>query len=250
MLASCPATCLTDGLPLYWASRELSYVLNARSFPGLSEATVREILSTSFDQWQQVRCQGGVPVGLSIEQAPGFTDLQVGPKLEEPNRNVILYVPAEQWPSDSRAFAITSVWFRPSSGVILGADMALNGHRGPFGVCGAEGCEGDGLTDLRNVVTHEAGHFLGLDHSDQAGATMWCSAAPGDVDKRALDADDADGLCAIYGPGAQPDPDAANAGVPKGEKNSSCSLSSSDSAGLLGLALLLKGLVTRRRRAA
>jgi hypothetical protein len=88
--------------------------------------------------------------------------------------------------------------------------------------------------DLQNALTHELGHFIGLDHTcfnplsppgtphpldntgtpipdcDMADAvvtatTMYPSAMPGDTQKRTLAPDDQDGLCFIY-PAAHPPP--------------------------------------------
>jgi Matrixin len=252
---SCPEVCQTSGLPLYWPTREVSYVINERGFPDLPDATLRNILANSFGAWEQVRCDRGESIKLSIEQQVGTTSLEVGPKLEEPNDNVVVHIPAVDWDDDPRAFAITKIWYNKRNGQILGADMQFNGHMDPFGVCPATGCTGDDVTDLRNVVTHEAGHFLGLAHSDDESSTMWCDAAPGDVDKRDLGIDDVAGLCAIYGPNATPDPDEAIAQLRR-RAEPGCSAgtgrvgSGPASAALLLLGLALFGHVSRARRRA
>jgi Metallo-peptidase family M12 len=87
--------------------------------------------------------------------------------------------------------------------------------------------------DLQNALTHELGHFIGLDHTcynelaptgprptgsdgnpipncdmasaDVAATTMYPSAMPGDTQKRTLSPDDQNGLCTIY-PADQPPP--------------------------------------------
>jgi hypothetical protein len=62
--------------------------------------------------------------------------------------------------------------------------------------------------DLEAALTHELGHFLGLDHSDVPGATMQPEAMGfGATDLRTLEADDIAGICAIYGEGNLPEPE-------------------------------------------
>jgi MYXO-CTERM domain-containing protein len=56
---------------------------------------------------------------------------------------------------------------------------------------------------VRNTVTHEVGHFLGLDHTPIEAATMFATAPRGETAKRDLHQDDIDGLCAIYPQGQQ-----------------------------------------------
>ncbi len=57
-----------------------------------------------------------------------------------------------------------------------------------------------GQVDLDSLVTHEAGHLLGLAHTPDASATMFAGYRRGTIDLRSLEADDIAGLCAIYPP--------------------------------------------------
>jgi hypothetical protein len=50
-------------------------------------------------------------------------------------------------------------------------------------------------TDLPSVVLHEAGHVLGIGHSDWATSTMTSGYVSGSVDARVLKADDIRAIC-------------------------------------------------------
>jgi hypothetical protein len=135
---------------------------------------------------------------------------------------------------DSRAIALTSVFARKSDGRILDSDMELNAVNFVWADVIADGhniADGDRqLHDLQNVVTHELGHLIGLDHNcydpganprgrpndhegnpvpncDGAapsirGATMYNSASKRDVSKRDLTPDDMQAACDVYPTGS------------------------------------------------
>ena len=52
--------------------------------------------------------------------------------------------------------------------------------------------------DLEAVVTHEAGHFLGLAHTPDTAAVMYAGGEPGRTLQRELKADDLAAVCAAY----------------------------------------------------
>jgi hypothetical protein len=202
------AACATDGRPLYWAVSHPRYIFNKDGFANLDDAVLRAAIQRSFGKWNAIECETDdgrtLPIGLDIEVRPGTTSLEVGPKADEPNDNVIVYFSGERWLSDPTlnpsAYALTAIWFNKLNGEILGADMHFNGGMGALGVCDDNGCP-DGYVDIENVATHEAGHFIGLAHSTVEGSTMWCSADRPEVEKRTLSDDDIKGACAVYPPG-------------------------------------------------
>lgn len=163
--------------------------------------------------------------------------------------------------ADSRVIALTTVSYSDGSGEIVDADMELNAWAGsgsqppgyyftcvdpPAVACVAPGQAGCIAMDVQNVVTHEAGHVLGLGHSLVAGATMEASAPNGETSKRTLAQDDVQGVCEIY-PAAQPtrvtcDGTGLLAPRPSStcEQPSSCGCGTAGAEGWLGfLALLL-----------
>jgi hypothetical protein len=252
--SSCPERCAETGIPLAWATPDLTYAFNQRLFPGIAEGSLRDIIAASFQTWENVRCDGEA-VGLDIRARSATTTLEVGPETAEPNENVIVHFDAQAWSEEdlpARAFAITAVWFNSKNGDILGADMMFNGGMDPFGECSPEGCKaGEPNTDLRNVATHEAGHFLGLSHSDVPNSTMWCDADPQETSKRSLSPDDILGLCDVYPPGES----FLSSKGSSSSSSGSCSVSTAGRTPLAGLgsalwvalAICLQG---RRRRTA
>jgi hypothetical protein len=166
-------------------------------------------------------------------------------------------------------------------GEILDADIELNGTERFAISAGGQTLAPDGrsLADLANTFTHEAGHFLGLDHNcrtagesprlDQDGedvpvcadalvdATMHPTQDDGETKKSSLEPDDIDGACAIH-PLAQ-DPKRC-APVDLTPSRSYCTIAPDGSAASLGSAggsplavvslLLGAVLLLRRRRSA
>ena len=117
------------------------------------------------------------------------------------------------------ALALTTMFARSSTGEILDADIEVNATLFMWSDLEVGTQASAGLQDLQNALTHEVGHFIGLDHPcllpgaaaatgrplDNLGnlapdcdaapaaiveSTMFPSAMPGDLSKRTLAADD------------------------------------------------------------
>ncbi|MBI5501399.1 MAG: matrixin family metalloprotease [Deltaproteobacteria bacterium] len=122
----------------------------------------------------------------------------------------------DRWPGEYGAstIALTTLTYDPANGAILDADVELNGVGYRFGT----DCSAD-VMDIQNTIAHEAGHMLGLDHTDVFGATMRVYSGPGDCSLRDLAPDDVEGATTLY-------PYAADPGVcqpPHGGLNADCS---------------------------
>jgi hypothetical protein len=194
--------CAATGIGLTWRRACISFSMIERG-TGVDFEAVRDVADVSFGTWMQVTCERG-PIGLEIRQTVELGECaepEYNPR--GPNANTIIFI--EDWsdrdlPAD--AFGLTLVWHNPDDGEIYDADMQINETLGALTVCG--GVCPSGAVDLQNVITHEAGHFLGLGHTSERDATMSARASVGEISKRDLHEDDRAGLCSIYGD--NPDP--------------------------------------------
>ena len=109
----------------------------------------------------------------------------------------LVYFRESGWTSERNhapaAMGLTTVMFDPGSGVILSSDMELNGDNFHFSA-DPENVD----ADLKNTVTHEAGHVLGLAHTPDSEATMYGSSTSGETKKATLEEDDIRGVCDMY----------------------------------------------------
>jgi MYXO-CTERM domain-containing protein len=136
-------------------------------------------------------------------------------------RNVIMWLTS--WPAEYGSSTIgvtTPVW--SSGGYFIDADIVFNAYNFRWNTTGTGG---GSYVDAQSIATHEEGHFLGLDHSPTGSAVMYASYSGGL--KRTLQADDQNGVCAIYPSGAPatdagPRPDAGASADPCSAHGTTC----------------------------
>lgn len=191
-----------EGVPLlHWTRPCMTYVFNDQLFERLlpmRESEIRATFEQSYQTWADVDCDGRSP--FLVEQAAETTPTTTAEFVyDEPNEALVIARTRSEWASlpkhDPSALAFTLLWHDTRTGEILDVDMELNLGAGTFWDCVDNGCSG-AMVDLANTITHEAGHLLGLGHTDVRGATMTTTAVGDETEKRTLERDDEEGYCA------------------------------------------------------
>lgn len=215
--------------------------------PGIASAPVlsRE-LEAAFAQWAQT--------------AKGAPQMTVKPSLDPTVQNSRTVhratVITAAWPGDEDALAVTTYTYRKSTGEITDADIVINGT-GPCLLLGED--LGKECFDLRALLLHEAGHFMGLDHDEEhKESVMYPSLAPGDLTKRTLTELDEESLSVSYGgrKEAPPDPEVSATAPARSEAftplnsgvaRQGCQQTNDDANSALIMLILLAFFASRRR---
>lgn len=193
--------CWEPGVPLFWRNACLGYSIQRSSSRRISYEDAADALSTAFTRWTGATC----PTDGTGRSRTSIDVRDLGPadctKIEYvsgvPNQNVILFRD-ETWSYGKDVLGLTTVFYNPDTGEIYNADMEINTlDMQPLAV---RDPVAEGAYDFASVVTHEAGHFLGLAHSDVADSTMYARYNPGQTFMRNLSPDDVKGVCDVYRP--------------------------------------------------
>jgi hypothetical protein len=180
----------TGGAPLFWRNKCVGYSLQRNASQQISLSDAKRVASAAFTAWTSVECGSGAPPSISVFQ---YQDVDCDSIPSQQHNNVIMFRD-DSWPHDDSANSIgyTTITADLVTGEMLGVDIEIN----TFGnMIVPDAPAPMGTYDLGSVLTHEAGHFLGLAHSADTTAVMYAFYHPGST---SLQGDDIAGICSIY----------------------------------------------------
>jgi|GEM_PF-5939888 len=192
------------GPSLVWPQKKASFKLHQSGSSTIASNIAFDTIRTGFKTWSQVS-----NAQFSFVDA-GFADrIQVGYDFLNESNNANLVVFQKKWIHESEVVGLTTTTFNADTGEIFDADIELNERDYVF-TASNEHIQ----TDLLNTVTHEIGHFLGFDHTDEkttrlslacaSSSTMAKSTYSGETAKRSLAFSDQMGMRIIYPPDPTP----------------------------------------------
>ena len=189
------------GNPVVWQSGCVDLYVQEDGAPsqGIDWKTTEASVQRAVDTWLGADC-GGQPPSLTVNVVGSIHCHTWQYNSQAHNANIVMFrrrLAVRGRCPDSIGLTHSS-FERDGDGSIWDSDIELNAFQFTFSVDGT--APGD---DLDSVLTHEVGHWFGLDHSKDPNATMFAEYGGG-TGFRTLSADDERGICAIYPPGRTP----------------------------------------------
>jgi Matrixin len=192
--------CPSGNVRLYWGASCLGFWLQEGGSRQVSIGDFEPIATAAFAAWTNADCGGGQhpSIGVSLQGRAACSKQEYNQN--DGNANILMFRD-EVWPytGADNTLALTTLTFNTDTGEVYDADMEINGTPRMRLTIG----DVDVDKDLLSIVTHEAGHFLGIAHTQRAlhaEATMFASYDTGTVKLRDLDPDDEQAICALYPP--------------------------------------------------
>jgi hypothetical protein len=203
------STSTTDPMSVSWdldetilslpnvAGGEVLYQVNSLGSDDISDGSDLAAVESAFRHWE------GIPRSRIAFSRDVDTTLEVA---NDDGVNVVY------WAEGSKTTILGNKNFRvegfigltvivndttgPSTGLLRNADIVLNGNELIWTTDPASA--DPNAYDAEEILTHEVGHIVGLDHSGVLGSTMGFRGAPGEVRRRTLDLDDMHGASSVY----------------------------------------------------
>jgi len=173
-----------SGEKLRWTTRSgyITLATNASNNQGLNEAAVQSIFDASVSEWE------GYKENISI-----VSSSQSSAQLNSAQNR--MYFSSDSSMFGSGVLAVTAMNYSESSGVIYNADIIINdtGAFGNFSLTPSSSSSSSAY--LGDVITHEVGHLVGLNHSEVIGSTMVYNVFKGQY---TIEEDDINGFDNLY----------------------------------------------------
>lgn len=158
--------------------------MERQGVPGLGEDRSEQVVRAAFGEWVTFDCaQVSVKFLGRTDTAPDA--------MAADGVSVVGWISeafSERTGGDPSVVGLTVVRF--SSGRVTEADMSLNAQH--WGWTAASSLP---RVNLRTILRHEAGHYLGMGHSDEPDATMYPTYGGGVT---LFTPDDREGICTLY----------------------------------------------------
>ncbi|MAU93451.1 MAG: hypothetical protein CMJ93_04515 [Planctomycetes bacterium] len=173
------------GKTLNWSSNTISYNIHTAGSDDISDNSHIPAIEHAFQSWSDV---SGSNINLvrGADTASGSTGGS-GHTITFDETNSSGF-----FPSGSGIVAITPISYMLADGRITDADILFNGNQFAFSTD-----QTPGTFDVQDVLTHEVGHFIGLDHSPVVSGTMWPYVSQTQWLHRSLSQDDEAGAIAV-----------------------------------------------------
>lgn len=187
--------------PLFWRNHCVSYSFQQQGSKYITMSDAEQIAGQAFGAWSNAPCgDAGTPSIQTLLFPAVNCD---GANGSQGHSNLIIFRD-DAWTHDDAANVIgyTTLTVDLSTGEMFGAEIEINTHDytvvANLADAGPPRQGTDLVLDLGTILTHEAGHFLGLAHSPDTSAVMYAHYQAGTT---TLTPDDVSGICSMYQPG-------------------------------------------------
>ena len=180
-----------SGLPIVWKALPVTYIINESGSQNIPNDDSESLaIRLAFETWEDLP---GSKIKFVENKSASAKKIDDWHSLTS---HIVFFDEdgdPDLLPTGAGIVAITPIRYDSSNGKILDADIILNANEFFFSTT-----LDPGTFDVFGTVLHEAGHFIGLDHSGIVGATMWPFEVPQEFKMRSLAADDIAGAEASY----------------------------------------------------
>jgi Matrixin len=176
------AGCWTGGAVAHWGSSCIDYAvqIDGSKQEGISASALASVLQSGFQIWSDAACGPG----LSPELTATYRGTTSCDRVEfncggGPDNDHIVMFRDGRSDLPETTIALSTIIANTNTGEILDVDIEINSQDFDFYLddsqvapSGRASGGSNGAHDLRLVLNHELGHFLGLSHTLEQGALM------------------------------------------------------------------------------